>query len=381
MKKIASKQSVFKIKFVNIVLLPINYILSKRNIKIIKLLKEIILSFKARLIYLIEDYDWSIKWDGTYITENLKKYNLLDAEITTFTFLKNRIIHWGSINTLIIDNKVRYINPNNYNVLTWFHIVLNDPRIKFIPYLNKKIDIIHTSNNITKNLLIKYGFNENKLVVIPLGIDLNHFNRYNNDIRIKLRDKYNIPKDKFIIGSFVKDGKGWGEGNIPKWEKGADIFCKVISKLNKKYDIHVFLTGPARGYVKNQLKKNNIPFTHVFLKNYFDIVECYNILDLYLITSRAEGGPKGALEAMACGVPLISTKVGMIPEIIIDGENGFLANIDDVNNLIDLCSKLIENKSLRDKFIKNGLKTVKKFSWDIIAKKYYEKIYKRFIKE
>ena len=89
--------------------------------------------------------------------------------------------------------------------------------------------------------------------------------------KISLKIKYNLPRDRIIIGSFQKDGVGWGEGNEPKLIKGPDIFCEVIKRLKKDFDIHVFLTGPARGYVKNHLKSNGIPFTHVFLKNYLDL--------------------------------------------------------------------------------------------------------------
>jgi len=81
-------------------------------------------------------------------------------------------------------------------------------------------------------LLIEYGVKEEKIVVIPLGIDLSIFKPYSEKERKKLRKKLKIPLDKTIIGSFQKDGIGWGEGLKPKWEKGPDIFCKVIKKIS-----------------------------------------------------------------------------------------------------------------------------------------------------
>ena len=116
----------------------------------------------------------------------------------------------------------------------------------------------------------------------------------------------------------------------PKLIKGPDVFCDLVKRIKKKVSIHVLLTGPARGYVKKKLIEYNIPFSHVFLKDYREIVNYYNVLDLYLITSRSEGGPKALLEGMATGVPIVSTKVGMAPYIIKHGVNGFISDVDDL---------------------------------------------------
>jgi glycosyltransferase involved in cell wall biosynthesis len=188
-----------------------------------------------------------------------------------------------------------------------------------------------------------------------------------------------IPEDKIIIGSFQKDGNGWGQGNEPKLIKGPDIFCDVVEKLNRKIPVHILLTGPARGYVKNRLKKSNIGFTHIFLKNYLDIPKYYAVLDLYLITSRAEGGPKAIGESMASGVPIISTKVGMAPDYIIDGQNGMLCEIEDVDCLAEKALKVASDKNLRDKLIRGGLKTAKELDISKIAERYYQEIYKKLL--
>ena len=66
-------------------------------------------------------------------------------------------------------------------------------------------------------------------------------------------------------------------------------------------------------------------------------------MDLYLITSREEGGPKGLIESMAAGVPVVSTRVGMAPALIKDGINGAIAAVDDIEGLIE---KSMETLSL-----------------------------------
>ncbi|GAJ21057.1 unnamed protein product, partial [marine sediment metagenome] len=177
----------------------------------------------------------------------------------------------------------------------------NENIIEAQRYLN----FIHTSCNITKNNLINLGVKLEKIIVIPLGVDLSLFKPVSVEEKQKMKEILGIPLNKVIIGSFQKDGVGWDEGLEPKLIKGPDVFVKVIEQLAKKYPIYVLLVGPTRGYVKNELKKRNIPFKSIgYLKNFSDVAKYYNALDLYLITSRIEGGPKAILEAWACGIPI-----------------------------------------------------------------------------
>jgi glycosyltransferase involved in cell wall biosynthesis len=157
--------------------------------------------------------------------------------------------------------------------------------------------------------------------------------------------------------------------------KGPDVFCDVVEKLSKDLPVHVLLTGPSRGYVKNRLSEAGIPYTHRYLEDYNDIVKYFNALDLYIISSRVEGGPKAILESWATGVPLVSTNVGMVPDLMEDGKDGFLVDVDDVENLYLKSKLILEDKKLRNFFIANGLEAVKKNDWNVIAKRYKEEIY------
>jgi len=367
-------------KLIDIILKIIDFIPHEYTPKLLRSLRKIIISLNAKVIFLVDGGGWAIDWVGKYITQNLHDQNLINAEITPYFYLKRKIVHFGSKSCLIGRKKgLIYSNKSNKIVATWFHVDVNDNRLRFIPLLNKKIDILHTSNTITKTQLIEFGFNEKKIVVIPLGVDLLHFKRYKEIKKNQLKIKYNLPRNKVIIGSFQKDGIGWGEGLEPKYVKGPDIFCEIVKKISKSIDVHILLTGPARGYVKKRLDDYKIPYTHIFLKNYLDIVECYNVLDLYLITSRAEGGPLALLEGMATGVPIVSNNVGMAPDIIKHGKNGYLCDIENINQFCEYSISIIKNEELREKIITNALDIVQKFSWDRIARQYYYKIYKKLL--
>lgn len=363
----------------NIIIKLFNFANKYVNSPFLVKIKTLIESLKADLIYISEGKDWVIYTIGNYIVNNLKKSNSINAIIGSPFYVKNKIIHFGTINLLLTDRGLTRLHPSNTYILTWFHIVPGDNRLKYIPIINQKIDKIHTSSKITKEKLIELGFDEKKVVCIPLGVDSTHFNKYPKEKIIEIKKKYNIPQDKFIIGSFQKDGVGWGEGNEPKMVKGPDILCKVLSKLDNELDIHVLLAGPSRGYVKNQLKKYGVAYSHVFMKEYLKIVDLYNILDLYLITSRTEGGPMSILEAMASGIPVISTRVGMAEEIITNGFNGYIIEVEDVEQIFNYSKKILQNNSLRRKLSENATSIVKNYDWKYIAQRYFLDIYKEYL--
>jgi len=101
----------------------------------------------------------------------------------------------------------------------------------------------------------------------------------------------------------------------------------------------------------------------------------YKITDLYIVSSREEGGPKQMLESMASGVPVISTHVGMAPDVIIDGKNGFIVDVEDTKTLTQKTLQLLDNEHLRKNMTDTGLKTALKYDWSIIAQEYAKNIY------
>lgn len=206
---------------------------------------------------------------------------------------------------------------------------------------------IRVTNDITFKMFSKHGLKE-KLKKIYLGVDNKIFNEITISDKKKIKQNLNIPEDHIVIGSFQKDGEGWGEGLKPKLIKGPDIFIETIKLLKqKKTKIFVLLLGPARGFIKKKLEKLNINFLHIYEKDYLSIKSYYNILDFYLICSREEGGPKSLLESMACGVPIVTTPVGQSVELVENKKNGLIINNFSPNLLAEKSLELIEDKNLQ----------------------------------
>ena len=120
------------------------------------------------------------------------------------------------------------------------------------------------------------------------------------------------------------------------------------------------LSGPARGFVRRGLDELGIPFAHRLLDRYEEIATLYAALDAYVVPSRQEGGPQGVLEAMASGVPVASTRVGQAAELIVDGVNGRLADVDDFEAL---ASALVDAAG-DDALVAAGLETAAANSYD-----------------
>ncbi len=124
------------------------------------------------------------------------------------------------------------------------------------------------------------------------------------------REKLGLPVDKFLIGSFQRDTEG-SDLITPKLEKGPDILVKKINDIVKfRNNTHVILSGWRRQYVISKLEEFNIPYTYIELPKQEIINELYNCLDLYIVSSRCEGGPQAIFESAQTKTPIISTRVG-----------------------------------------------------------------------
>lgn len=227
----------------------------------------------------------------------------------------------------------------------------NDLLLNLVIENQDKISLIRVTNSFFKNFLIKSGIKKEKIFQIPLTVN-DIFQKYDEDKRRSFKDEFNIPQNKFIIGSFHKDGDGFGKGMNPKFIKGPDIFLKTLGILKNKIDnLFVLLTAPARGFIKKGLDDLDIEYKHFENVKFDQIPKLYNCLDTYLISSRDEGGPTGMFEAMSCGVPIVTTKVGHAFDSIKSGVNGFSVDIDDYVKLAESVENIYRNLELKKKFI------------------------------
>lgn len=221
-----------------------------------------------------------------------------------------------------------------------------------------RIHRVRISYSGMKPVVAEAGIPEERIHLIPIGINPELFRAQDAKSKSEARRILGIPESALVVGSFQKDGQGWGEGLEPKWVKGPDVFLRAVTALKKKFpEIFVLLTGPARGFVKRGLEAAGIPYKHFLLEHYAEIGRYYQALDLYLVASREEGGPKAVLESMISGIPLVTTKVGQAIDLVESGRNALTAEIDDADGLAAAAEKVILDNELRETLRANGFRT------------------------
>lgn len=230
--------------------------------------------------------------------------------------------------------------------------------------IHSKISRVQVSHSRMRDLVLETGIASEKVFLIPIGINLDLFQPQTKASRKTFRNKYGIPQNAVVVGSFQKDGDGWQEGMTPKLIKGPDLFLETVRILKDTIsDLFVLLSGPARGYVKSGLERKQIPYTHIYLEDYAQIGELFHCLDIYLVSSREEGGPKAVLESMASGIPLVTTRVGQAMDLVRSGENGYLCDVGDAEAIAEAARILLEDSCRRHQCMSGGFETARENSY------------------
>jgi len=179
-------------------------------------------------------------------------------------------------------------------------------------FMNKHANKLHAICDKTAKDMVKY-FDKNKIYTKQLWInDKNFYYIRNKDA---LRKKYKFNKKSHLVGSFQKDTEG--KTNLPKLSKGPDLFVKIVQDMyNTNKNVQVVLTGLRREYIINELDKIGIQYYYFNMITSKEINELYNCLDIYLVTSRCEGGPRSVFEAGLTKTPIISTDIGIASELM-----------------------------------------------------------------
>ena len=234
-----------------------------------------------------------------------------------------------------ITNKIPFYYYRAKRVITTIHHItpwkVTEKSKKHFEFLNDITDVFHSiCENTTKNM-IKFGFKK-PIRTLPFWHNENVWTFLND--KINLRNKYNISEDTFLVGSFQKDTESasvWNGTYLPKLEKGPDLFVKAVVALSKKHNnLKVLLTGYYRQYIMRELDKVGIKYIYFERANFEKLNELYNILDLYVVASRVEGGPRAINECALTQTPIYSTNVGIASKLLSKESLFYIKDIDSI---------------------------------------------------
>jgi N-acetyl-alpha-D-glucosaminyl L-malate synthase BshA len=169
--------------------------------------------------------------------------------------------------------------------------------------------------------------------------------------------------------------------NFRKIKRVQDVVY-VFEKVNKVIPSKLLFVGdgPERSFIEDLTRKTCARTDIRFLGRQEEMEEILAISDLFLLPSEYESFGLVALEAMAAQVPVISTNVGGLPEININGVTGFLSDIGDVQGMSNNIIKILSDEKAFAKMKKNALAQAMKFDIGTIVPQ-YEELYKKVLQE
>jgi len=228
----------------------------------------------------------------------------------------------------------------------------------FIKYDSSKAKAVRAVNQKqVPEFLVKVGVPQEKILYIPsLYIDLGIFRPMN------LEKNY----DLIFIGRLVKN-------------KGINLLLEAVSKLktqNSNFKLLVVGAGPLVNFLKLKIEnlklKNNV-LLYGWAESPQKIAELMNQSRVLIMPSYNEGGPRVVVEAMACGVPILATPVGIVADIMKDGQFGRLIKWD-AEDIAKKAESLLFNKLEYQKYSEAALKTAGRFERKSAIRNYAEKL-------
>jgi len=316
-----------------------------------------------------DEFGWSIDDDADRLTATARRLGFEVAPPAWARFTHGQAVflhdHFGALRPHWIDSSHRL-------GLSYFHGRPGteggaefDASYDRLRRHSGRIDRVQVTHAEMHELVASAGVDGDKIFRIPIGVDIDRFPLGDAHARATARLELGLPATAFVVGSFQKDGVGRGAGLEPKHIKGPDVFVATIERLRATIpELTVLLTGPARGYVRAALERIGVPYEHALVPSRDALAVAYHALDVYLVTSRQEGGPKAIFEATASGAPLVTTRVGQAQELLTDDEDALLADVDDVELLAAAVQRLYDDVTLGPRLRTAGRATAESYADD-----------------
>ncbi len=295
----------------------------------------------SRLILYGDRAGWSLDWDMRELAAISRRLGVRLARPVWKHAAIPQSYFFASQFFLADDEWMRYL-PGRIG-FSYFHGLPNtgdelmDRVYKGLCTHHDRITRVQVTHTEMRDVVLGTGIDPAKVFFIPIGINLGFFPQRTDEQKRQKREALGIPQSAFVVGSFQKDGVGWEDGMQPKLVKGPDVFLSAIRSLKKDIpELYVLLTGPSRGYMKKGLEELGVPYKHAYYKEYPEVAGMFAPLDLYIVASRQEGGPKAILESMASGVPLVTTRVGQAMDLVKHGHNAWVTDVENAEGLSEL---------------------------------------------
>lgn len=230
-----------------------------------------------------------------------------------------------------------------------------------VKYSLDKSDAVTSVSNYLAQKTYQHFNTEKKIEVIPNFVDTNLYKRLHYPF---LRKQFADEDEAILIHI----------SNFRPVKRVPDTI-KILAEVSKTHNAKLLLIGdgPDRSEAEKLVRELNLASKVRFLGLQTSLVELLSISDIFLLPSQSESFGLSALEAMSCGVPVVASNIGGIPEVVFHGETGYVAELGDIERMAKYVVSLIENKKKWKIFSENARQiAVDKFDSFKILPKYQE---------
>lgn len=220
--------------------------------------------------------------------------------------------------------------------------------------LKKSEHIFTVSENSKKDIIELFGIKPEKISITYNAVDSDFRVKTEEDVEY-LYEKYSVPRNKRIL-MYV--------GNL-KPHKNLSRLIRAFSQLDDKNDYRLLLVGKAFTSTDLETEEKELGINeyviHTGMVEKEELVDLYNIADLFVFPSLYEGFGIPPIEAMACGTPVIASNNSSIPEVV--GNAAILFDAKDVVEIKNAIEKIVDEQLINN-LIASGKKRVSIFKWD-----------------
>jgi glycosyltransferase involved in cell wall biosynthesis len=242
------------------------------------------------------------------------------------------------------------------------HIGTQKPKRDIVhKWIYNSVDhVIAISDVIARNLLSTHPLRPDQVSVVHHGIDVDHY-RFSRELRSSIRAEFNIPENAMVLGTVGRLQTG----------KGQLEFLAMAQRIADEFPSAYFLIvgGPTHGEefraqpIYDKVKEMNLAERLIMTGFRTDVAALLSAMDIFIFPSHAEAFGLVVIEAMACGLPVISSRCDGILDIITNQQNGLLVDPKNVEELTAAVHSLMLDRKTRKRLAENGRALVmKKFN-------------------
>ncbi len=222
-----------------------------------------------------------------------------------------------------------------------------------------------------KKVLIHSGIDAAKIEVVYSGINVNDIK--NSPVTNNIRADFNLPPTRKIIGNVAALAPHKDHKTLLK-------AIKILKEKRNDFVLIIFGEGSLQEELEKKVSDLEISDYVIFAGFRKEIISYIKQFDYFVISSKLEGLCTSLIDALSCGIPVVATETGGIPEVIIHEKTGLLAKIEDPADLAEKISALLSSRELCRQLVQNGLAHADNFDFSKTVSKTYD-VYKKVLND